>query len=428
MKTNYFLKTTGRLHVIYHDKNDRWVEPNDVAGLVDEINTSSNDTEWVGWNISPSWYYDLDLDPKKVIDLYMMYAYAGRNRNNGKGSLTMPLTFDSMKARKTAANLWLNHQLLDNKEYYKMFMQYAMPYLNLKNAFFNRQSPVHVDSGLMRDYFMKGDDPEVMKVLNDMKRCMSYDVVTQTNDGISNLCRWNLLKPVAGLFRTDGPHGDIVRRVLIPKEGKTFCRIDLKSLEERCRMHFMAFFDNGWECRMNDPEYDTYADFAKKAGVDRSIGKEIVLGLNYGAGWRTLVQRTGLDRASVERLIYHYKKMFPAMEDVKRNITYKSEWEGKYALNPYTKMWLPCEKEADKFHTFNSSTATYVFDTLCQEFTDKDVVMQFHDEFVYQFPDGNEEQERNDIAVRVENLNEILGFNVKFNVSVSFGKNYAELH
>ena len=131
------------------------------------------------------------------------------------------------------------------------------------------------------------------------------------------------------------------------------------------------------------------------------------------------------------------KEIFDAYWLVNRSIKLVVEeqvWkevEGqKWLYNPISDFWYSLRFTKDIFSTLVQGTASYVFDlwlgfvlVKC-----KDLVGQFHDEFILDVQEGYEEGVTEYINDCMNSVNEMLNLNRKLDCEVQYGKRYSEIH
>ena len=106
----------------------------------------------------------------------------------------------------------------------------------------------------------------------------------------------------------------------------------------------------------------------------------------------------------------------------------------KWLYNPVSQLWYFLKADKDKFSTLNQGTGVYVFDSWLMEVRNRlkvkgiKVIMQYHDELLLICRKEEKEEVENILKQSMEETNNLINLNVKINISVDWGKNYAECH
>lgn len=101
-----------------------------------------------------------------------------------------------------------------------------------------------------------------------------------------------------------------------------------------------------------------------------------------------------------------------------------------WVQNPLNGFYYNLRAKKDVFSTVNQSTGTYCFDMWLYFILQKcrDLVGQFHDEFILDIKKGNEEKTKRIIKNAMDKVNKKLSLNVELGFDVKFGENYARIH
>jgi len=260
----------------------------------------------------------------------------------------------------------------------------------------------------------------------------------------------------------DGVH---IREVLTANTNEILCGSDVSSLEDQTKKHLMYFFDPKFVKEMDIKGYDahlalaefTYAftkgrlgispediDFYKnfKKGEDkeryqrikneRHIYKTLNYSSVYGVGAPTMSRSLGFPIRDCEELLEAYWSKNWAVKEIAKAVKIKTLGKQMWLQNPTSKFWYSLRAFKDRFSTCNQGLGVYIFDLYLKEIRKKGykLIANFHDEFIVSIE--NKEDAKNKLRKEahgsINNVNKMLKLNVKIQVDVQFGLNYAEIH
>lgn len=110
------------------------------------------------------------------------------------------------------------------------------------------------------------------------------------------------------------------------------------------------------------------------------------------------------------------------------------EKKQKWLYNPVSQLWYFLKEDKDKFSTLNQGTGVYVFDSWLMKVRERlalkgiKVIMQYHDELLLVCKKEDKIEVESIIKKAMEDTNDLIKLNVRIEVSVDWGKNYAECH
>ena len=102
----------------------------------------------------------------------------------------------------------------------------------------------------------------------------------------------------------------------------------------------------------------------------------------------------------------------------------------EWVYNPVSKFWYSLRSRKDIWSTTNQGTGVYCFDTWIREFRKvrPQLTMQMHDEVGLEIKEGSRDKAEKLLRDAIDRTNEKLNLNVKLDISVQFGKSYADIH
>jgi hypothetical protein len=244
------------------------------------------------------------------------------------------------------------------------------------------------------------------------------------------------------------PYGEEVRGVLIAPDGYELVGSDMVGIEDRTKQHYIYKYDPDYVKEMNTEGFDPHLDIClvgklltlqqvedHKAGVAdytpaRRKGKTTNYACTYGAKGPTVARSAGVPLVEGEKLVEIYWERNWAINAVAENCLVKVVDGQKWLFNPVSKFWYSLRHEKDRFSTLNQGTATYCFDLWVKKVQEKreQLTAQFHDEIVQCIKKGNRDKAEALLKGAIGEVNNILKLNIKLDVDVQFGNNYAEIH
>lgn len=243
--------------------------------------------------------------------------------------------------------------------------------------------------------------------------------------------------------------GEQIRGSLIAPEGYILCGSDMCSLESNTKRHYMFPYDPDYVAEMSKPGFDEHLDLAKLAGevtqeqIDlynqkkapelkpvRSKFKPANYAGIYGVREKTLSRQTGMSERACKELLDVYWKRNWSVKEVAKNTRTKKLGSEMWLYNPVSGFWYSLRYEKDIFSTLNQGTGVYCFDKWVMAFRKKrkQLTAQFHDEVVLCIKEGAQGKCTKLLKYAIEDVNNELKLNVKLDVDIQYGKNYAEIH
>lgn len=158
--------------------------------------------------------------------------------------------------------------------------------------------------------------------------------------------------------------------------------------------------------------------------------KRVNFGAVYGAGIAKLMLTSGMDKETTTILYNGYWKKNWSVKRIAKDTFHKTVDGQMWLYNPVSQFWYSLRFEKDKFSTLNQSSGVFVFDTWVSNVRKKEIRVcgQFHDEIVFPLLPQDKDEVKQKLFDAIEETNEQLKLNVKINISVDFGHNYAEIH
>lgn len=267
--------------------------------------------------------------------------------------------------------------------------------------------------------------------------------------GLTNTLRFRHMKPIVNLPSVYKFYGEQIRGSIIsPKEDYLLCGSDMSSLEDSTKQHYMYFFDPDYVNQMRVPGFDPHLDIAilaemltveqaeqHKSGEQdfteiRKKAKVVNFAGIYGAGPSKIAQSTGMSLRDAQKLHKTYWDRNKAVKLVEKAVEVKTIEGQMWQKNPVSGFWYSLRYLKDKFSTLNQGTGVYCFDLWVREVRSRGIkiILQYHDEIVFAFPKGMEEEVEKIIKDSINTVNEIVQLNVPLSVSIDFGENYAKIH
>lgn len=269
-------------------------------------------------------------------------------------------------------------------------------------------------------------------------------------NGFTNTLRFKH-KTIVNLPGVDKPLGEEVRGCLIAPEGYELCGSDMVSLEDTTKRHYMYFHDPEYVEEMSKPGYDPHLDLAKfakfvtqqmiddwqnkKEGAKdlkpiRKNFKVTNYSATYGVKPPKLSRTAKIPVAEAKKLLDAFWKRNWAIEAVANETEVKYLKDEMWLYNPVSKFWYSLRHKKDIFSTLNQGTGVFCFDTWLMKVRQKRKQMtgQFHDEGIWTIKTGHREQMEDILKTSIQEVNDKLQLNVKLDVDVQFGINYAEIH
>lgn len=244
------------------------------------------------------------------------------------------------------------------------------------------------------------------------------------------------------------PYGKELRSLFIAPKGKVIIGCDVKNLESRTRDHCIHPLDREYVEEMSQPGYDNHLDIAVFAGLltqeqadahkageadyskERKVAKQLNFAAVYNVGAKTLSRSTGLSVSTCEKLLEGYWKRNWAVKEYTSSLKTKNCLGSKWIKSEVSGFWLELRSDNDKFSAHNQNLGVYFFDTWISYVMYFGVTVNFqtHDEILFYWDEGKEEQAFEILNKAAMLANKKLGLNVEIGVDAKAGKNYGEVH
>jgi hypothetical protein len=254
---------------------------------------------------------------------------------------------------------------------------------------------------------------------------------------------------VVNLPKPEKLYAEPIRGSLIADEGYELCGSDMKSLEDRIKMHYIYPLDPKYVESMSTDDWDPHLEIAKTAGmatqeqVDkyksgedksvkpiRDIAKNCGYACQYGAGVSRLMITGGIDRSSAQRLHESYWSLNWSVKQVAEDQTVKTVNDQMWLYNPVSRFWYTLRYDKDRFSTLVQGTAAYVFDLWIKYILEQreQLSMTFHDEGVWHIRQGHRDEFTTMINKAIDKVNEEVKLNRKLEVDIQYGTRYSQIH
>lgn len=167
-----------------------------------------------------------------------------------------------------------------------------------------------------------------------------------------------------------------------------------------------------------------------KIKAARHKGKTTVYSATYGVGAPKLARELKVSVPEAKKLLDAYWKKNWAVKAYAENAHIKKINGQEWVYNPVSKFWYSLRSRKDIWSTTNQGTGVYCFDTWIKEFRKvrPQLTMQMHDEVGIEIREGSRDKAEKLLRDAIDRTNEKLKLNVKLDVSVQFGKSYADIH
>ena len=276
--------------------------------------------------------------------------------------------------------------------------------------------------------------------------------------GLTNTLRFKHKKPLVNLPGVDKLWGKEIRGALISDEGTMLCGADMVSLEATTKRHFIYPYDPDYVAEMSVEGFDEHLDLAVRAGyitsddydfytradedtvndVDRFKAikkvrkkfKPVNYSAVYGVGKAKLSRTTGMTQAEAGVLLKAYWERNWAVKQFASEQKIKPVAGQMWVRNPVNGFWYSLRYEKDAFSTLNQSTGAYCFDQWVAHYLTQrpNIIGQFHDESINRIPVGEEKEHESVLRWAIQKVNEKLKLNIKLDIDVQFGTDYASIH
>lgn len=317
----------------------------------------------------------------------------------------------------------------------------------------------HPEINVLDGYGMIGHRIGVFKGLLDSVDENGY--VQSRVAGLTNTLREKHAAPIVNLPGLTSPWGEQIRGSLICPKGNTICGTDLASLEDRCKQHWIQPLDPKYVAEMQthgfDPhlnlavfagkvtkeEYDFYGKWSEVEDAPPDVKKEVKRLKNtrkayktvnyaatYSVGAKTLSRTSGLPERECTKLLEAFWKRNWAVLKVVEKLKIKKIGDERWMLNPVNNFYYSLRSDKDKFSTLNQGLGAYVADVWFQILRKRGckIRMTYHDECLFYFKEGKDEQVKKIMADVFKELNDTLKLNVEMGYECQTGKRYSDCH
>jgi len=243
--------------------------------------------------------------------------------------------------------------------------------------------------------------------------------------------------------------GRFVRTSFIPSKGNLILSADYAQIELVLLAEFSKD-ENLFSAFKNDEDVHTKTTallFGKKmedvTKEERRIGKTVNFGVLYGQGPFALAGDLGISRKEaadfINKYFISYSGVARFIEEIKdkcRQLGYAETFWGRRRtipeINDRNKM-RQANGERMAVNTTIQGTAAdlikiamiRIFDKFAKENIKTKLLMQVHDELIFDLVPSEQEQV---ISIIKSSMEEGYGFDIKFRTSIEIGKNWGELH
>lgn len=265
--------------------------------------------------------------------------------------------------------------------------------------------------------------------------------------GLTNTLRFKH-RTIVNLPGVDKPYGAEIRGCLIAPEGWELCGSDMSALEDKTKQHYMFPHDPEYVKEMQEDGFDPHLSLAVFAGRlsdeqakahkektvsykgVRQIFKAVNYACVYGARPPTVARSAKCSVQEAEILVDAYWKKNWSVLKIAEEQVVKIVKGQRWLYNPVSRLWYSLRYEKDRFSTLNQGTGVYCFDTWIKHIRSKrpQLTGQMHDEVILCIKKGNRDKAEELLRWAIDETNKELNLNVKLDVDVQFGNNYAEIH
>lgn len=172
----------------------------------------------------------------------------------------------------------------------------------------------------------------------------------------------------------------------------------------------------------------------KEIEEKRHIAKTTNFSATYGAGPGKIAETAKISFNEGKKLHKIYWERNWAVKETARACKIKTVGKQKWLYNPVSGFWMFLKAEKDKFSTLNQSTGVYVFDSWLKHVREGlavkgiKVVLQYHDELLLCCDKRDKDFVEKTLKEAMILTNKTVNLNVEIDISIDWGKNYAECH
>ncbi len=325
----------------------------------------------------------------------------------------------------------------------------------------------------LENYYMYGHRLGLFKSF--LKNRDEKGYVYSSAHGFTNTLRITHSQPIVNLPGVEKPYGTEIRGCLkVPDDSYIMCGFDVSGLEDNTKQHYIYYFDPNYVNEMRVPGFDPHLDIALLAGLviqeevdyykwfdklsdeeklkmseeeldkytkkfkeiktKRYTAKTSNFAITYNAFPPKIAETAKITLPEAQHLFAVYWERNKAIKSVIANCEFRTVKGINWIKNPISGFWMYLKEEKDAFSTLNQSSGSYVFDTLIKHIRKRlgslniPIVMQYHDEGLTYFKKEYKEEVAKILDESVDAMNEELKLNVRIDISISYGNNYADCH
>ncbi len=242
--------------------------------------------------------------------------------------------------------------------------------------------------------------------------------------------------------------GKKIRGSFIAEKNQVLLSADYSQIELRVVAHLandanlIRAFQEGQDIHRTTAAFIFDVPFAKVDSDMRRKAKEVNFGVLYGMGPFGLAERTGISRMEAKQFIERYFKRFPNMKKFTQNIVTQVRNQGYVETMFGRKRYLPeinsnmaqvrnaAERAAINLPVQGTSADIMklamiaVWHNICSKNSDIKMLLQVHDELVFEVPASQANQVAKQIKATMESVTSL---QVPLIVDVKQGKNWLEM-
>jgi DNA polymerase-1 len=222
------------------------------------------------------------------------------------------------------------------------------------------------------------------------------------------------------------PWNQHVKECFIAKPGYILLSADYSQLELRLAT---AYADEEMLKRVFEEGRDIFSEMGAQLHMDRDSTKRLVYTLQYGGGEKRLMNVFGVSQEVARQIKNNFWNTYPRFRALNEGCAAKVKREGRLRL--WTGRWRTFEYSSQSYKAMNSliqggaadimeHVMVRVFEELDNE--ECELLLQVHDELVFEVKEDREEEYRESIKTIMEDIDGALpeemrgAFKVKFNV------------
>jgi DNA polymerase I-like protein with 3'-5' exonuclease and polymerase domains len=168
----------------------------------------------------------------------------------------------------------------------------------------------------------------------------------------------------------------------------------------------------------------------KRIHAIRKKAKVVTYSAMYGVGKSKLARTTGMAELEAAKLLEAFWKINWAVQEVAKNAEVKTVNGQMWVKNPVNGFWYNLRYAKDVWSTLNQGTGAYCFDQWVAHYLTRrsNIIGQFHDESINRIRKGEEKEHESVLRWAIAKVNEKLKLNIRLDIDVQFGENYAQVH